>query len=619
MLITPTPPRLRLPWAVAFVFAACLLGALGWPVWAPAAPKFEPMSIERSSDGQTLVLRSVVDLPAADAGALVDYYVVALVNDAASPTPRIVWRQHDGRWLPWAPSAAVQPLAQWRASPGRQTMAWTEPAASAALLEQATVFVGYGRWSAETLNEMLVAARYSAVWSAGNRLAPSTSAAVGPAVQITQPPAARSADAFVAVGFASAPGAVAHECALNDGAYAPCVSPHVAMPRYGQAQLLRPGEQRLRIRALPERGDPGPATEVRWTTLSVFDASAAAALPLARSTVQPTSAEADGWLGIFRINCAFSHAAYDDPVVFPNQSGMAHLHSFYGHMGLTAQTDAQSLYTSGRASCQGDTLNRSAYWVPSLLAPAANGANGASGWQVVQPLAGDDTVAHELFYYSVAVADRASLQPIPPGLRMIAGTASTQPGQAQPSSVARWHCLSWNASDGANPRFVPDIPECTVPDQVRLDIFFPSCWDGVRLDSADHKSHMAYPSDDGNRRTARCPASHPVPVPRVSYHYSYPVLPGNTDRVTRSSKGWRLSSDNFSVGNGVRGGWSLHGDWFNGWHPELMQTLIDSCLKRGLDCHDGSLANGWRLGGVATGTQAVPAIVNGGLGAHAGH
>lgn len=33
------------------------------------------------------------------------------------------------------------------------------------------------------------------------------------------------------------------------------------------------------------------------------------------------------------------------------------------------------------------------------------------------------------------------------------------------------------------------------PDGLRTQLFFPSCWDGVNLDSDNHQSHMAYPVD----------------------------------------------------------------------------------------------------------------------------
>lgn len=45
-----------------------------------------------------------------------------------------------------------------------------------------------------------------------------------------------------------------------------------------------------------------------------------------------------------------------------------------------------------------------------------------------------------------------------------------------------------------------------------------SCWDGVNLDSPNHKSHVAFPLDDSPfQRGSPCPASHPVRLPQLFY------------------------------------------------------------------------------------------------------
>ena len=107
---------------------------------------------------------------------------------------------------------------------------------------------------------------------------------------------------------------------------------------------------------------------------------------------------------------------------------------------------------------------------------------------------------------------------------------------------------------------------------------------------------------------------------RVSYHYAFPVKPENVDPTTRSSRGWRLSSDMYEVATGQAGGASLHGDWINGWHPEAMQMIVDTCIGRRLDCHDGNLGNGWRLSGTAEGSGQTAEVIAQGMGPrHVGH
>jgi len=451
-------------------------------------------------------------------------------------------------------------------------------------------------------------------------------AAALPACDTTALPEDGSPDPALVVGFQSepsattllryarfefgAPDAAGYECALNGASYEPCGSPLflASVPE---------GDNVLSVRATDGAGRVGEAATVGWAVENVIATGHADLIP---TTVTPSPVAERSWRGIFRINCDFSHSLYDDPIVFPGQAGAAHLHRFYGNTEVDAFTTTESIYTQGQSTCQGDQLNLSAYWIPSLLAPVYDQTTGArqldaSGdpaWQVVPAVVGNDDEAHEVFYYSAGVDDLASIQPIPAGLRMIAGDHTTMPGAEQSTSVVRWHCQSWGSDAATNPPFSATIPACHEPDRVRLDIFFPSCWDGVNLDSADHKSHMAYPVSGGG--VTQCPSTHPVPVLRVSYHYAFGVRPQYTHPAERSSAGWRFASDMYEVTADQPGGLSLHGDWVNGWHPSVMEAILENCVRAELDCHDGNLANGYRLSGTREGTQSEPTIVRGGLG-----
>lgn len=171
--------------------------------------------------------------------------------------------------------------------------------------------------------------------------------------------------------------------------------------------------------------------------------------------------------------------------------------------------------------------------------------DGNPDWNIVPAVVGTNEEAHEVFYYSAGVDDLASIQPLPVGLKMIAGNPNSNLDDIQNTSIVRWHCQSWESSESSNPRWSPTIPECKAPDRVRMDIFFPSCWDGKNLDSIDHQSHMTYHIKKSGQTI--CPISHPVPVVRPSYHFAYGVKPDVYDPITKSSKGWRLASDNYTV------------------------------------------------------------------------
>jgi len=429
-------------------------------------------------------------------------------------------------------------------------------------------------------------------------------------VTFTETPVDGTSEAASWLAF-SAPDATAYDCQL-DGEPEACDGAAFVVP-------MTLGAHTFSVTAHGPDGSTGEPAAHTWEITSVYDGDHPELVPTA---MLPDPVGDDGWRGIFRINCDFAHASYDDPIVFPDQPDAAHLHRFYGNLEVDFATTFESLYAMPESSCQGNTVNSSAYWIPTLLAPAYDEVTqtrllddtGDPAWEIVPAVVGNDDVAHEVFYYSAGVDDLESIQNIPPGLRMIAGDAMTMPGEAQDTAIVRWHCQAWESSDGDNPNFSSTIPECYEPDRLRMDIFFPNCWNGVDLDSADHKSHMAYPVNDGGPEGTHCPDSHPIPLLRPSYHYAYPVLPGNSDPATLSSRGWRLASDHYEVTEDEPGGLSLHGDWFNAWHPEVLETVLEGCVKGALDCHDGNLANGYRLSGTTPGTQTSPEIIDGGRG-----
>lgn len=462
-------------------------------------------------------------------------------------------------------------------------------------------------------------------------------------VSFSETPPERTSEPFARFAFAAS-GAAGFECALDGESFRPCASP-LQLPRLNanrQYDRLAVGTHQLQVRALDRNGSASAAATQSWTVTSIFAAGSDdfTAKRLIDGQVMPLAATTGGWKGIMRINCEFDHAAYDDPLQLPGKPGASVLNMFFGGKNVDSKTTVESLTATTGAGCSGSTLNRSAYWMPALLAPKYNhvdgkralDAGGAPVWEVVKPKVGEGdrsaAAAHEVFYYSAAVSNLNSIWAAPLGLRMVAGNAATTPdGVPQSTSVARWHCQSWGSSDAAGGPWSATIPECRMPDMLRFDVFFPSCWNGVDLDSPNHKDHMAYPVGSGANVT--CPATHPYPLVRLSYHFAYPLFPGQLDPVTKTSKGFRLASDLYTVdGNKNNGGLSLHGVWMNGWHPEAMDLLLKGCLRGKRDCHDGNFATTssgtagatWTgslsLGGLeaAKGTGVIPTVVNQGRG-----
>jgi hypothetical protein len=277
--------------------------------------------------------------------------------------------------------------------------------------------------------------------------------------------------------------------------------------------------------------------------------------------VRPTAqAPRDSDIGAFRTVCGPTHMSNDDPIVFPGQPGRTHLHTFFGNTGADAHSTTNSLLTSGNSSCRGGSANRSAYWVPSMVDTRTN----------VAVMPDFSNFYYKSGYRGVRPAD---IRSFPVGLRMIAGDPRNTSSNFIGGSW-RFHCHNNHTPANSG----PNIQNCAVGDKLVQEIFFPQCWDGVNLDSPDHKSHMAYPKSDGTG----CPSSHPVPMVEISVNIMYPITEAN------QATHWRLSSDNYSG----PAGYSSHADWWNGWVQSDMDAWIRNCINTSKDCHSHLLGDG---------------------------
>ncbi|MBX3314104.1 MAG: DUF1996 domain-containing protein [Actinobacteria bacterium] len=273
-----------------------------------------------------------------------------------------------------------------------------------------------------------------------------------------------------------------------------------------------------------------------------------------------TQAPDDGSTGAFRINCSLSHQSHDDPIVFPNKPFATHLHSFYGNGNTAAATTTRTLTTSGNSTCTGGTLNRSAYWAPSVL--DARTGNPA-------PTFGENALQ---VYYKTGYqgADPRTIQRPPTGLKVVAGSAKSTAAQ----SMVRYSC------EGAHPVAAQaTFPNCAAGDRFIMSVEFPACWDGRNLDSPDHKAHMAYGTWGKG-----CPSSHPVAIPVITQNYRY-VVPNS------GMRDWRLASDMYSGPAGYSG----HADLWVAWDTNTMDRVVRNCLRTSMDCRMNLLGDGEML------------------------
>ena len=241
----------------------------------------------------------------------------------------------------------------------------------------------------------------------------------------------------------------------------------------------------------------------------------------------------------FFSNCYVSHISRDDPIVYPNQPGVSHSHTFFGSKSTNASSTAKTLRRSP-TNCR-RTADTAAYWVPTLF------ANGV-------PVKATKGSAY------FVLRSRGAMHAFPAGLKIVAG----DPHASSPQSLAvtYWSCSRSEGTRWARPhacttrrkRHSLPFVGANRKSLLQLDVFFPDCWDGKHLDSPDHRSHMAY------SHNWTCPRSHPVKVPRLRFIVTYPI---------QVPKHLQLASG---------GIYSAHADFFNAWHQRALDRLVADCF-----------------------------------------
>ncbi|MFM2310361.1 MAG: hypothetical protein RLY87_2483 [Chloroflexota bacterium] len=246
--------------------------------------------------------------------------------------------------------------------------------------------------------------------------------------------------------------------------------------------------------------------------------SAAKPTPPAPPRGGPTGPQA----GSFRIDCAPTKVDAIDPIVMPGHTGMSHLHQFFGNRGVNENTTAASLRAAPATSCK-NPADGSAYWVPTLM------NNGVA----VNP------INLEVFYRKTVTSPVVAH---PAGLMLIAGSSkATEP---QSTSIVSWSCTGANTPGTASPTV------CKNRQQLVASIRYPECWNGVDLDSADHKSHLSYASN------GVCAAG-TIALPQIEMRVIYPRV-ADVSALTLASG---------SI-------YSMHADFFNGWDQRRFDGMV---------------------------------------------
>ncbi|KAL7410277.1 WSC-domain-containing protein [Mrakia frigida] len=243
-----------------------------------------------------------------------------------------------------------------------------------------------------------------------------------------------------------------------------------------------------------------------------------------------------------------------DPIVNPGQIS-GHMHNVVGANSFNRSYD---LTLQREATCTTSPVQAdlSTYWAPQLYYQAENGS------LTIVP-----TAFVQTYYLNRNGPKKQKIKAFPPGLRMLAGDPKRTTFNASlfTNTAISFVCLDYAGGHDNDPAWAQrnSFFEHDCPDGQRLQINFPSCWNGVDLDSTDHKSHMSYPIQ--NVDGGDCPDSHPIQLVSLFYEFVY------------QTNLYPYREGAFVLATGDTTGYGNHADFADGWDTTVLQNAIDTC------------------------------------------
>lgn len=305
--------------------------------------------------------------------------------------------------------------------------------------------------------------------------------------------------------------------------------------------------------------------------------------------------------GAFRFTCLAGQLLYDDPIVNPGQPGVSHLHQFFGNTATDGNSTYGSLRTTGGSTCtrsDGVSPQRSAYWMPAMLDGVGNAIkpDWINTYYKQLPTTSPECAKLQNPITAAVIATGGKCVPLPNGIRFLVGyNMTTGQNDFTDPNHREYYTLYYEciAADGGpsfelstRGRNIPTMVAAGCPSNAWLKVagIFPSCWDGVNLDSPDHRKHIAYPVQ------SFCPTTHPYKFPEVAVHVHF-----RTDANFVAGK-WSLSADQMFPDRPA--GSALHFDYWEAWSPRLKDLWQKNCIDGHLSCSTGNTGDSRQIKGM---------------------
>jgi hypothetical protein len=237
-----------------------------------------------------------------------------------------------------------------------------------------------------------------------------------------------------------------------------------------------------------------------------------------------------------------------DPLVSPGIVGSPHVHQIVGGNSFNTTMVPVEHDLPSLSNCTSCTFSEdfSNYWTAALYYRARNGTYR----RVAQfPNEGLTQNGGITVYYIPPYDGVSNVTAFKPGFRMLAGNPTLRSTQGESRGICH-RCFegeNFNPFGGApcTGNDTTHLPDHFCPGGIRTTITFPTCWDGVNLDSPSHQDHVRYsdipfePYADPvvhrpytpELQRGKCPESHPVHLPQLMYEVMWDTRPYNNKNL----------------------------------------------------------------------------------------
>lgn len=246
-------------------------------------------------------------------------------------------------------------------------------------------------------------------------------------------------------------------------------------------------------------------------------------------------------------------------------NGAHHFHDYVGNQANDAFASDEDL-AAADTSCA-DQRDKSSYYWPVLRLQ-----NGTAEQDARSPGGGIEGNAGEIVTPAEVTLtfegnERGKVTEMPRLLRIITGDAKAFVN-GDTNANASWSCT------GFEDRQLKDqYPLCPSGSDVVRTFTFQSCWDGRNIDSANHRTHMAFAAADGS-----CPEGF-RPVPRLVQRVVYDVAAPSLADGGRTVPLFAVDSFPEQLHKPV----TDHSDFINVFDEDLMREMVE-CINSGREC-----------------------------------